>query len=116
MHRAPARRIDAQDHALGILVLERILEGLGNAVGARVAFRVDHTHHVHQRGMFARSEAVLSAPVEHEQQQEGEVGETEQLEENTPAAGAALLFERGARKLLHRIAFPVTFCHADRLS
>ena len=111
LHRAAARRIDAQDHALGILVFESVLEGFGDAVGARVALGVDDADHIDQRGMFARSEAVVSAPVEREQHQQREIGKTEQLEENTPAAGAALLLESGGRQRLDHVPFPVTFGH-----
>src|SRR5882762_7437836 len=116
LHRAAARRIDAQDHALGILVLERTLERLGDAVGARVAFGVDDAHHIDQRGVLARSEAVVSTPVEHEQHQQREIGEAEQLEKDAPAAGAALLLEGGHRQRLDHVPFPVTFGHADHPS
>src|SRR5437899_3047772 len=59
---------------------------------------------------------VKPAPVEHEQHQQREIGKTEQLEKDAPAAGAALLLESDGRQRLDHVPFPVTFGHADHPS
>ena len=53
LHRAAAGAVDAQDHAGGVLVLERVLQSGIDALGARLAVGRDHAVELHQRGMLA---------------------------------------------------------------
>ena len=107
LHRTAARAVDAQDHALRALVLERFLQTGDDVVGARGTFGTDHAPQLHERSVFAGGcHIFLADPAHPDEQQREEVDKKQKLEEDAPVAGAPLLLYRRERHLLERIALP----------
>jgi hypothetical protein len=109
LDRAAARGIAAHHDTLGVLVLECLLQRGGHAVGAGIGAGRDHAAHLDHRGVLlaARTHLAAALPIHRDHQNEGEVGESEQLEEDAPAARAALLVERRGRELRDQVTLPL---------
>jgi hypothetical protein len=107
LHGGPAGAVDAKDHALRALVLERFLQSAHDVVGARRAFRTDHSAQFDERGVLARRRVFLARPAERDEKQREEIHEKEDLEEDAPVTRAPLLLDRGHRDALERLALPV---------
>jgi hypothetical protein len=71
LHRTATRAVDAQNHALGALVLECVLQPRHDDFGAGRAAGRDHPLQVHQGGVPAGTGVLLAEPAQtHEQQRE----------------------------------------------
>jgi hypothetical protein len=107
LHGTAARAVDAQNHALRVLIFERGLQTGDHVVRACRAFRPDHTAKLDQRGVFAGRSAVLFAEPSHPQEEQQEqIDEEQRLEEYPPDAGAALFLNGGERDFLECLALP----------
>jgi hypothetical protein len=115
LHRAAAGAVDAQDHALRVLVLERRLQpGHDLSALASGAGRDDPVQ-LDQRGvLLAAGEVGARLPVDRHDEDQRDVREGEQLEEDAPEPRAPLLFQRRGREPRYDLAFPLPIAVSHR--
>ena len=107
LHRAAAGAVDAQDHTLGVFILESRLQAGHDFVGTRRAAWGDHAADIDQRGMAALSCIVFVIPAHADEQQRKQVQQHHHLEKHAPLPRATLFLNRRQRHFLQYAALPL---------
>src|SRR5262245_9186673 len=123
LHRAATRAVDAQDHALRALVLERILQSRHDVVGAGLRIGRDDSLQVDQGRVLRRGRLLLAEPSHADEQQREQVDEQQDLEEYAPLSRPSLLLDSRQGDFFDRLTLPARcrparfqFSHDDHLS
>ena len=97
LHRAAARAIDAQNHALGFRVLEGGAQAANYIVRAGRLLIGNHATHLNQRRMTvtARRRLLQIQRRRKQRQRTEQIHKGQQLKKNPPTPGAALLLHTG---------------------
>ena len=92
LHRAAAGAIDAQDDALGVLVLVSLVQGVDNILGAGLGTRGDDPLDIDDGGvLLGWGQAIDEFVLPQGPQEDKEIGKGQQFEEDAPAPAPFLL-------------------------
>jgi hypothetical protein len=102
-----ARAVDAQHHTLGVLVIERAIEGGDQGVRPHAILAADLAFQLDKRGMGPRRGESLAFIGQQKTQDDEQPDEAQGPEEHAPATRSALLGQVGQQQAFQGAAFRV---------